>query len=111
MDAYQNNGSKENAPSVQRDILDLVPNKSFSASPLKKRLMGRDATKEAKKKAASTSSWILFPTNPLQLAHQENVSCEGTQQKWLRRKQLQHHLGMFPRCMTYLFERLSYSRK
>ena len=58
MDTPQNSGSRENVPppSVQRDIFDLHPEKSSSTSPSKKRPMGRDTSKQAKKKAASASS-------------------------------------------------------
>ena len=53
----QNNGSTENIPpSVQRDIFDLHPEKSSSTSPSRKRPMGKDTSKQAKKKAASASS-------------------------------------------------------
>ena len=58
MDTPQNSGSRENVPppSVQRDIFDLHPEKSSSSSPSRKRPMGRDTSKQAKKKAASASS-------------------------------------------------------
>ena len=57
MDTPQNSGSRENVPpSVQRDIFDLHPEKSSSTSPSKKCPMGRDTSKQAKKKAASASS-------------------------------------------------------
>ena len=56
MDTPQNSGSRENVPpSVQRDIFDLHLEKPSSTSPSRKRPMGRDTSKEAKKKAASAS--------------------------------------------------------
>ena len=57
MDTPQYSGSRKTSPpSVQRDIFDLHLEKSSSTSPSRKRPMGRDTSKQAKKKAASTSS-------------------------------------------------------
>ncbi|XP_039784427.1 glutathione S-transferase T3-like [Panicum virgatum] len=54
---------------------------------------------------------IFVPKSPHQVAHQENVPWGGIHQKRLRRKLLHHPLSTCLRCMTYLFRRLSCSRK
>ena len=66
MDTPQNSNFRENVPpSVQRDIFDLHPEKSSSTSPSRKRPMGRDTSKEAKKKATSASSEYMSKMHDL----------------------------------------------
>ncbi|KAF8780008.1 hypothetical protein HU200_002020 [Digitaria exilis] len=66
IDATPNSASRKSVPSsLSRDISDLDPNKSSSTSPSKKRPMGRDAAKEAKKKAALVSSECMSKMHEL----------------------------------------------
>ncbi|CAL5088968.1 unnamed protein product [Urochloa decumbens] len=68
MDTLQNSGSRKDAPpNVQREIPDLDPDKSAPASSSRKRPMGRDAAKAAKKKAASTSSEYVSKMHDLSI--------------------------------------------